>query len=121
MKHLALAVLLAILQTATPVPRKAANPSNTAPQKVKSDSNSNQTPARQAPPIVQPISSKPDQNEGHSPAADNAPKPIIVRELPPVSVMKDRLDKLYIFFTGVLIVVGSLGVRAAYRTLKAME
>jgi hypothetical protein len=38
-----------------------------------------------------------------------------------VSVTKDRLDKLYIFFTGVLIVVGGFGVRAAYKTLQAMQ
>ena len=56
MKLLALAVLLAVLQTSAPVPRKAPDPSNRAAQNVKSNSNGNQSPAQQPQTIVQPIS-----------------------------------------------------------------
>jgi hypothetical protein len=76
--------------------------------------------AQQAPSIVQPISTQPNQNTSHSPASENAPQPLIVRELPPVPV-KNWLDKTYIFLTGILALVGIFGVRAAYRTLRAIE
>jgi hypothetical protein len=38
-----------------------------------------------------------------------------------VSVTKDWWDRIYICFTGILIAVGIFGVRAAYKTLKAIE
>ena len=121
MKFLVLTVLLAVIQTSLPVPQKATDVSKRAPQSVKSDAADNQTPSQKPQTIIQPIGSMPDKSDSHTPAADDTPKPIIVRELPPVSVTKDRLDKLYIFLTGVLILVGGLGVRAAYKTLKAIE
>lgn len=121
MKVIALAVLLAVMQAGPPVPRKAADPGNRTAQHAKEQPDSNKTPTQQPSPLLKPISPEPDQTASHSPATDNAPKPIIVREVPPVSVSKDWLDKLYILFTGILIVVGSFGVRAAYKTLKAIE
>ena len=117
MKYIELAVLLAVIQTSAPVPRKAADPSNGTAQTVTKQSGSDKTPAQQAPSIVQSISTQPNQDTSRSPAAENAQKPVVVRELPPVSVTKDRLDKTYIAFTGILIVVGIVGVRAAYKTL----
>jgi hypothetical protein len=121
MRIFALAVLLAIMQASAPIPRKTANPSNRTTKNVTKQSGSDKTPAQQAPSAVQPISTNPNQDTSHSPTSDDAPKPVIIRELPPVSVTKDRLDKLYIFFTGVLIVVGIVGVRAAYKTLGEMK
>src|ERR1700733_901382 len=118
MKYLALAVLLTIIQTAAPIPRKAADPGNRASQNVKNAStDDSQAPPQQPQTVAQPTTAKPDQNTDHSPAAENTQKPVVIRELPPVSVSKDWLDKLYIFLTGVLIVVGGFGVRAAYKTL----
>ena len=121
MKYLALAVLLAVIQTSAPVPKKAADPSNRAPQNVKNDSTDNQAPPQQPQTVVQPITAKPDQNSGHSPAAENTQKPVVIRELPPVSVTKDWWDRIYIIFTGILIIVGIIGVRAAYKTLIAIQ
>jgi hypothetical protein len=117
MKCLMLAVLLTFMQTPAPVPRKATNPSNRTAQSVTKQSGSDKTPAQQAPSIVQSISTQPNQDTSRSPAAENAQKPVVIRELPPVSVTKDWLDKTYIAFTGILIVVGIVGVRAAYKTL----
>jgi len=121
MKIIALAVLLAIMQASSPVPRKTADPSNGAPQNIKKHPDSNKTPAQQTPPVVQSVSAPPNQDTSHSPAAENTQKPVIVRELPPVSVTKDWWDRIYICFTGVLIVVGIIGVRAAYKTLGEMK
>jgi hypothetical protein len=120
MKLLTLAVLLAVMQTPAPVPRKAADPNDRTPRNVKSNSDGEKAPSQQPPSIVKPISAAPDQRDSHTPTAENAQQPVTVLELPPVSVMKDWMDRLYIFFTGVLIIVGSLGVWAAFRTLRAI-
>jgi hypothetical protein len=121
MKYLALAMLLAVMQASVPVPRKATDPKSGTAQSVARNPNSDQTPAQQAPPLVQSVSTQPNQDTGHSPAAENTQKPVIIRELPPVSVTKDWWDRIYICFTGVLIVVGIIGVRAAYKTLGEMK
>jgi hypothetical protein len=121
MKYIALAVLLAVMQAPPPVPRKAANPSGRTGNSVDQQRQDNKNPSTQPESGIQPVGTQPNQDGSQSKAADNANKPVIIRELPSVSVTKDRLDKLYIFFTGVLIVVGSFGVRAAYMTLKAIE
>jgi hypothetical protein len=103
MKYLTLVVLLAVMQTPAPAPRKSTNPSDRASQ--------------ERPTIRKPISASPDQNSSHDAVAENPQKPILVREIPPVSVMKDWWDRTYIVFTGILMVVGIIGVRAAYKTL----
>ena len=121
MKIFVLAMLLAVMQTSTPAPRKTVDPSNGAAKNVKRDSGSSQSPSQQPQAIVEPITANPDQNGGHRPATENTQNPIVVRELPTVSVTKDRLDKLYIAFTGILILVGALGVKAAFKTLGEMK
>jgi hypothetical protein len=120
MKSLLFAVLLAVMQTPAPVPRKSPDPNDRTPQNIKSNPDGEKTPSQQPPTIVKPISAEPDQRDSHTPTAENAQQPITVRKLPPVSVMKDGIDRLSIFFTGVLIIVGSFGVRAAFRTLRAI-
>src|SRR5258708_20622454 len=117
MKIVALAVLLAVIQAIPPVPRKTADPGNRTSQNVKGDSSGNQGPSQQSSAIVQSISTQPNQDTSHSSATENARKPIIVPELPPVSVTKDWWDRIYIIFTGILIAVGIFGVQAAYKTL----
>lgn len=117
MKYFALAVLLVVMQASPPVPRKTADPRNRASQNVKSDSSGDQGPSQQPQNVVQPINAQLNQDTSHSPAAENAQKSVVVRELPPVSVTKDWWDRSYIIFTGILIIVGLIGVRAAYKTL----
>lgn len=121
MKRLALTLLLALMQASATVPPKTADPSNGARQNVAKHPSSDKTPAQQTPPIVQPISAQPNQDTSHGPAAEAAQKPIIVRELPPVSVLRDWIDYLTLAFSATLLLVGIFGVRAAYRTLRAVE
>lgn len=116
MNIVALAVLLTVIQASPPVPRQAANPSNGTAQNVKEQPSADKPPS-----IVQPINTSPNQDGSHTPAAEDAQKPVVIGELPPVSVSKDRWDRIYICLTGILIVVGTCGVRAAYKTLGEMK
>ncbi len=121
MKYLALAMLLAVMQAPPPIPRKTANNPTPSRQNVKKHPSGNNAPAANPQPSLQPVSPQPDQNTSQKIPAENAQQTVRVIELPPVSVGKDRLDKIYICLTGVLVIVGILGVRAAYKTLKAIE
>ena len=104
-------MLFAVVQASSPVPRKTDDRPAHAAYNVKDHASSNKSPAAQSQVSVDAPPKK--ENSRDSVAAENAQRPIKVDELPPVSVTKDWLDKVYIFFTGVLILVGGLGVRAA--------
>ncbi len=121
MKYLTLAVLLAVVQAAPPVPRKAADPSNKTSQNDVKQTGSNKAPSQPTTPSAVPIHAQPQQNDSYNPTSENAARVISVSNLPTLSVTKDWLDKLYVAFSGILIVIGFFGVRAAYKTLKAIE
>ena len=46
---------------------------------------------------------------------------MLIRELPTVSVTKDGWDRAYVVFNGILIVVGTIGVVAAIKTLRTIK
>lgn len=108
MKLLLIAVLLAVTQAAPPVQRKT--PDNTNSDKAST------------PPLsANPVTANPDQSSRPAPKPDDAPKTVRVSELPPVSVARDWIDELSIGLTGILVIVGIFGVRAAYKTLQKIE
>jgi hypothetical protein len=118
MKYAVLAVLLAVMQASPPVPRKAANNSGDGGKNVKQDSS-----RQQAPPST-PVVSTPhvDQNSRETPSDANAQETIVVSESAPVpKAAKDWWDKAYVIFTGLLVIIGGLGVGFAVRTLRAIE
>jgi hypothetical protein len=117
MKYIVLAVLLTVMQASPPVPRKATDPSNRTAQNVAKEPGSDKAPTQQTPTVVHSITTAPDKNGSHGPGAEDTQKPTTISELPPVSVTKDRWDRIYIIFTGILMVVGIFGVYAAYKTL----
>jgi hypothetical protein len=115
-----IAVLLTAMQTPAPVPRKGDGQHRASPsQSTKEQSQGDQT----APPKtgVQPVTTEPQQHPSSTVSAENTQNPQRISELPPVSISRDWLDKVSVGFTLILVVVGCLGVRAAYRTLKAIE
>jgi hypothetical protein len=65
---------------------------------------------------------KEDQKESQSPSSTDANKTIIIAESATVpEAGKDWWFRAYVIFTGLLVAIGGFGVRAAYRTLKAIE
>jgi len=119
MKTLVLAVLLAAMQAAPPVPRKAASHAADAPNRVQGNPSSNQTPAARPPTPVEPTATQPEGNPASSPQSGDKRQDIRVVELPPVSVRRDVADWGYWAFSGLLVVVGFLQVWLLRGTLRA--
>ncbi|HVM92448.1 MAG TPA: hypothetical protein VMT67_06525 [Terriglobales bacterium] len=116
MKLIAFAVLLAIMQTVQSVPGKAPSNSARSSQHVPQNANAGKQPAQTA----TAIPANDDQNKRTAPAEADAEKTIIIGETAPMS-KKDRWDKAYVVFTGLLVAIGAVGACAAYRTLRAIE
>jgi hypothetical protein len=101
MKYLTLAVLLAVMQTPASAPRKPANPQTR---------NTQNTESRQA------------QDKHQAPSDADAKQTIVVRESPSMpKAGKDPWDKAYVIFTGVLVIIGAVGVGCAVVTLWAVR
>jgi len=101
MKYLTLAVLLAVMQTPASAPRKPANPQTR---------NTQNTESRQA------------QDKRQAPSDADAKQTIVVRESPSMpKAGKDPWDKAYVIFTGVLVIIGAVGVGCAIVTLWAVR
>src|ERR1041385_1011185 len=121
MKILVLGVLLAVMQATPPVPRHTADKPNSSTQHIKDDASNGKAPAASPSPSPDVAASSPEQNAANNPKTPNAQQPITIRELPPVSVEKDWLDRTAWGFGLVLLIVGILGVWAAVSTLKAIN
>jgi len=121
MKILVVAMLITIVQASPPTPRKAPDNQTASSQSVTQDADGKQAPPSQSPSTLHIVKPAPDKRDGQDVASDNTSKAIRVVELPSVSVTRDRIDCITLVFSAALLVVGSIGVRAAYRTLSAIE
>jgi hypothetical protein len=121
MKHVVLTVLLALMQASPPVPRQTPNADAGKGQAVQGHSDADKKTAEQGTPAVPAVSAPPNENANHGKSSEDAEKAVTIRELPPVSVTRDWMDVLALAFSGILLIVGIFGVRAAYRTLRAVE
>jgi hypothetical protein len=121
MKLAIIAMLLTIVQTAAPISRQATDNSANDPGKIKHRSTNNQNPTHPIAPLLNPENTSGHQDSGDQPKADNTEHSIDVSKLPTVSIASGWRDDLSIVFTGLLVVIGSLGVCAAVRTLRAVE
>jgi hypothetical protein len=118
MKHILITVLLAVMQTLPPVPRKTANSPDSTTQNVKKDANNNQAPAAKPATAINPVTPKPEQNPSDPPSPKDADQSISVSKLPAVSVDRNWADWVLWGFNGLLVIAGFLGIRVAYKTLK---
>jgi hypothetical protein len=122
MKALLLALFLSAMQTAPPVPRQSADSANQDANKGQKEASQHQSPTAQAPtPKNLPEKAVSEKASTENPAIPNTQQPTRITELPPVSVTRDWIDKTSWTFGGILVVVGIVGVCAAYRTLRAIE
>jgi hypothetical protein len=112
---------LTVVQTSSPVPRQVANADTGKSQTVRNNADTNKKAPDQAKPVVQTVQPPPSQNANSSNGNENIGKTVRIREFPPVSVERDWMDCLALFFSALLLGVGIAGVVAAYRTLRAIE
>lgn len=106
MKPLLLAVLLAVMQTTPPNPRKPANNPTLGGSNVTSDSGAKQPPTSQAQSSVYPSKPGATKADGGQRAQQNAENSVGISKLPPVSVKRDWADWGYWGFGGLLVLVG---------------
>jgi len=120
MQSLLFAVLLAILQTISPLPGNPPHRASGVSSGVKRDATANQAPANRWQSGSKILASQ-TQNPGNSPQTEEQAQSVRVRELPPVSVTRDWADWVLWVFNGLFITAGIAGIRLAYGTLKAVE
>lgn len=121
MKLLILAVLLSLAQAAPPAPRKTPDHSARSSQNVKREANGTQSRAASSTPVPDVAGANKDQNASSTPANANAQETIFITEAAAVPIQKDRWDKAYVILTGLLVIIGALGVRSAIRSLGLIE
>ena len=121
MKMLVLAMVLAIsANSSPPVPRQTANDKTS--QSSKNHRKSNNGDGDSQPSSVNAKDATPQADSKPNPATpSDAGETINVTESPAVPTGKDGWDKASVAFTGLLVIVGTIGICAAYRTLKAVE
>ena len=122
MKILLLAVLLAVSQASAPVPRQATDNAAGSSQHIKQQSDDKQNPS---PGSVRPIvqnraSANVDKDNGETPAKTDTQETIFITESAAMPI-KDRWNKAYVIFTGLLVIIASLGVSAAIKTLREIK
>lgn len=116
------AVLFAIIQTAPPVPPKVAHKSGTHSglDKKSTKGEKGQAPSTSIS-VIKPNNTPPDEPKTNPTAPSDTQKTINVRELPTVTVYTDWWFRFYVIFTGLLVVVGGLGVYYAIQTLQGIK
>lgn len=118
---LILAMVLAVSQASTPVPRKAPDNPTRASRAAKSQPKSKQTPTSPAPTAVEAITTRKDENAGKDESKEDTQKSVSVRELPPVSIARDWVDHVTWVFTLFLVIVGSVAMWVALTTLRTIK
>lgn len=117
MNFLAVAVLLTVLQAAPPVPSKTSDIPASSSSAVKKNPNKKQAISDTALSVQNANSTKTDQQPRDPPSQADEQKPVVILDRTPVS----GWTKAYVILTGLLALVGALGVGYAIRTLRAVE
>ena len=120
MKLLVLAVFLAVIQTSTPVPRQTSDNTARSGQHIKQQPGTKQSPDANSLPVPNTPSPKDVKDKGETPAKADTQETIFITESAAVPI-KDGWDKAYVVFTGLLVIIGGLGVFFAIKTLRGIE
>jgi hypothetical protein len=121
MKILALAVLLAVVQTGPPVPRKATDNPTHASSNVKDDSQSDKAPTHDSVTAVKTPANGPTESNGDQQSGKDGEHTVGISKLPPVSVTKDWADWGVWAFSGLLVIVGFLQIWLLRGTLRSLQ
>jgi hypothetical protein len=105
MKYLTLAMLLAVMQAAPPVPRKTADSPAPASQHIEHNGKNKKKPPA-TPTVENSQEADTGQRQDQEEASHNEKQAVTVSEWPSVSVSKDAWDKTYIVLTAALVAIG---------------
>jgi hypothetical protein len=114
------AVLIVLTAFPAQTPRDAQGQS---PNSVKTNSNTNQTPATEPSPSILKKASEENQNQGGKIAPTNKEQSVQITSIPKVSVesKKDLYDKILVVATGLLVFVGGFQIYFLWRTIRAIQ
>src|ERR1017187_4563540 len=122
MKTLVLAVLLAVAQAPSPVPRQASEKGTQGRQNVENKKKGNDATTGKPVLVGKEHLGRPSKPNGNEPAhIDPAPSNIRISDIPPVTVNPGKWEKAYLWFSGGLVLVGSLQVWLLFGTLRTVR
>lgn len=121
MEKLILAVILAVVQTSPPTPRQAPNNPTGAAHPSQEERSPKNNVATQPVPVTNPSQSPSAQRNEAEHSAENAQNAITVRELPPVSITRNRADWGYWLFSLGMLIVGTLQAFILGFTIRAIN
>ena len=108
MRCLVLGVLLSFVQAPAAVPPKAPDSTTAKGQKTTKSPKRDKISSAQSPTSVEPTTASPQEQPRTSPKSEDSKEGLRIRELPPVSILKDWSDWGIWTFSGLLVVVGFL-------------
>jgi hypothetical protein len=124
MRFIVLAVLLAVMQAAPPVPRKAPDNPAQATTNIKTQSKSRQTPSSPSPATAETSGNWPAKTDGSEESQKYTEHPIVISKLPAVALdtpKRDWADWGTWGFNFLLVAVGGLQVWLLFRTWKTVR
>jgi hypothetical protein len=110
-------MLLAVMQTAPPIPRKAANNTAGGSQVIQNNAAKKQEDSGAS--LPSDNSDSPNTNQQASQTPCNPHKHVTVVIQQPTSV--SGWEKTYVVLTGLLVIVGGIGIGYAIQTLRAVQ
>jgi hypothetical protein len=117
------AMFLAVYQAPIPIPGQTADHGATDRKQLTSNTRKGQEPAT-PPPVPNPdvgLAALRGQPNTDQRTGENKPDTVAISKFPSVSIDRDWVDCLMLAFNAGLILIGYFGVRAAVRTLRAIE
>lgn len=117
MKIFVLAMLLAVVQASPPVPRKTANNAASGSHTIQDNAATKEQKPNSPLPVQKPNSAETNKDSSQAPSNPNEHITIIVQQ--PTSV--SGWEKAYVILTGLLVLVGGIGIGYAVRTLEAIK
>jgi len=121
MKLLIIAVVLAAVQAPPPIPSKTTDDATASRQKIQKLPRNDKAPSPGTVSVPSNENNRAERSKGDGTRVVDRDQPVRISEVPSVSVRRDWIDGLTLFFAGALVIVGAIGIRYAIRTLRAVE
>jgi hypothetical protein len=116
MKILALAMLLTVVQTGPPAPRKAANDKTTASQKISNNSKGDEAPSGASKTAQQPVAPNASKQKADAEKKANTEQTVRIAEPSSVSVNRDWVDCISLILTCILVLIAAAGTTLALKS-----